>query len=110
GVVAITAAISPYRNVRDEVRALVTGDGSGFVEVFVTAPVEVLAQRDVKGLYKKALAGEIGHFTGVSDPYEPPLAPEVVVDSASETVEAGVEKVLAKLRELGYVGEGSRAA
>ncbi|HEX4456371.1 MAG TPA: adenylyl-sulfate kinase [Polyangia bacterium] len=110
GVVAITAAISPYRNVRDEVRALVTGDGSGFVEVFVTAPVEVLAQRDVKGLYKKALAGEIGHFTGVSDPYEPPPAPEVVVDSASETVEVGVEKVLAKLRELGYVGEGSRAA
>lgn len=109
GVVAVTAAISPYRAIRDEVRALVTGDGSGFVEVHVTAPVAVLAQRDVKGLYKKALAGEIGSFTGVSDPYEPPLQPEVVVDSSTETVEAGVEKVLAKLRELGLVGESAAA-
>jgi adenylyl-sulfate kinase len=111
GVVAVTAAISPYRQIRDEVRRLITGDGSGFVEVFVTCPVEVLAQRDVKGLYKKALAGELGNFTGVSDPYEAPLAPEVVVDSATETVEAGVEKVIAKLRELGYLdGAGSVAA
>jgi adenylyl-sulfate kinase len=109
GVVAVTAAISPYRAIRDEVRALVTGDGSGFVEVHVTAPVEVLAQRDVKGLYKKARAGEIGSFTGVSDPYEAPLHPEVVVDSSTETVEAGVEKVLAKLRELGYVAESAAA-
>ena len=66
-------------------------------------PIEVLAERDVKGLYKKALAGEIKNFTGVSDPYEPPLKPDVVVDSSKETVDDSVEKIVAKLRELGYV-------
>jgi len=110
GVVAITADISPYRAIRAEVRQMVTQDGSGFVEVFVKCPLEVLAERDVKGLYKKALAGEIGNFTGVSDPYEEPLAPEVTIDSSSETVEASVEKILAKLRELGLVGGESSAA
>jgi adenylyl-sulfate kinase len=103
GVVAITAAISPYRQIRDEVRQLVTADGGGFVEVYVHCPLEVLAERDVKGLYKKALAGEIGSFTGVSDPYEAPLSPEVAVDSSKDSVADGVERVLAKLRELGYV-------
>src|SRR5215475_12882617 len=72
-VVAIAAAISPYRAVRDEVRR----DIGAFVEVFVKCPIEVLAERDVKGLYKKALAGEIKNFTGVDDPYESPVAPEV---------------------------------
>lgn len=96
GVIAMVAAISPYRDVRDEVRSRI----DKFVEVHVTCPIEVLAQRDVKGLYKKALAGEIGSFTGVSDPYEPPLSPEVLVDSSKETVEESVEKVWAKLREL----------
>ena len=109
GVVAVTAAISPYRAIRDEIRALVTGDGGGFVEVHVHCPVEVLAQRDVKGLYKQALAGEIGNFTGVSDPYEPPLAPDVVVDSSKDSVDEGVERVLAKLRELGLVAPASKA-
>ena len=108
GVVAITAAISPYRDIRDEVRAQVTGDGGGFVEVFVRCPIEVLAERDVKGLYKKALAGEIKNFTGVSDPYEEPLNPEVVVDSSTETVEASVAKILNKLLELGYVQASAR--
>ena len=103
GVAAITAAISPYREVRDEVRRLITGDGAGFVEVYVKCPVEVLAARDVKGLYKKALAGEIENFTGVSDPYEAPLAPEVVVETDRESVAAGVERVLSKLRDLGYI-------
>jgi adenylyl-sulfate kinase len=103
GVVAITAAISPYRDIRDEVRGTITNDGAGFVEVFVKCPIEVLAERDVKGLYKKALAGELPNFTGVSDPYEEPLRPEVVVDSSTETVEASIEKILARLRELGYV-------
>jgi adenylyl-sulfate kinase len=102
GVVAVTAAISPYRAVRDEVRALVTGDGGGFVEVHVHCPLEVLAERDVKGLYKQALAGKIENFTGVSDPYEPPLKPEVVVDSSKETVADSIEKIVSKLRELGY--------
>src|SRR6185503_3401254 len=84
GVIAITAAISPYRDVRDEVRQKVTRHGAGFCEVYVHCPIEVLAERDVKGLYKKALAGEIKNFTGVSDPYEPPTAPEVQVDSSKE--------------------------
>jgi adenylylsulfate kinase len=103
GVVAITAAISPYREVRDEVRRMITNDGAGFVEVFVTCPIEVLAERDVKGLYKKALAGEIANFTGVSDPYEEPVNPEVVVDSSKESVDASVDRILGRLRELGYV-------
>jgi adenylyl-sulfate kinase len=103
GVVSITAAISPYRHVRDEVRQMITNDGGGFVEVFISCPVEVLAARDVKGLYKRALAGEIESFTGISDPYEPPAAPEVVIDSSRESVEESVDKILAKLAELGYL-------
>jgi adenylylsulfate kinase-like enzyme len=84
-------------------RKMITNDGGGFVEIFVSCPVEVLAERDVKGLYKKALAGEIKNFTGVSDPYEAPLAPEVVIDSSKETVEASVDKIMGKLVELGYL-------
>lgn len=99
GVIAIAAAISPYREVRDEVR----GSIDNFVEVHVHCPVEVLAERDVKGLYKRALAGEIPHFTGVSDPYEPPLNPEVTVNSATETPEESVEKIWATLEGMGLV-------
>ena len=100
GVVAIAAAISPYREIRDEVR----GKIGRFVEVYVTAPIDVLAERDVKGLYKKALAGEIKNFTGVDDPYEPPLNPEVVCHTdGRETPEESAAKVLRKLEELGYV-------
>lgn len=99
GVIAIVAAISPYRAVREEVRASI----GAFVEVHVHCPIEVLAERDVKGLYKKALAGEIGSFTGVSDPYEPPVNPEVTIDSSTENVEESVEKVWHKLRDLGYI-------
>jgi adenylylsulfate kinase len=102
-VIAITAAISPYREVRDEVRKLITNDGAGFVEVFVKCPLEVLAERDVKGLYKKAIAGEIQNFTGVSDPYEEPVNPEVVVDSSTEKVEDSIERIIQKLRELGHI-------
>jgi adenylyl-sulfate kinase len=100
-VVAIAAAISPYRAVRDENRARV---GGRFVEVYCRAPLEVLAERDVKGLYKKALRGEIKNFTGVDDPYEPPLNPEVVIESAEETPEQSAAKVMKKLEELEYVG------
>lgn len=103
GVAALVAAISPYREVRDEVRRQVLADGGGFVEVYVRCPLEVLAERDVKGLYKQALAGEIASFTGVSDPYEPPLAPEVIVDSSRDTVAEGVERILAVLRAQGYL-------
>jgi adenylyl-sulfate kinase len=103
GVVAITAAISPYREVRNEVRQMITNDGAGFVEIFVKCPIEVLAERDVKGLYKKAIAGEIKNFTGVSDPYEEPLNPEVVVDSSKEKVDESVAKIIGRLRELGLI-------
>ena len=103
GVVAITAAISPYRDVRDEVRGKVTRHGSGFLEVFVSCPIDVLAERDVKGLYKKALAGEVKNFTGVSDPYEPPVSPEVTVHSDRESVPESVAKVLEALAGKGLV-------
>jgi len=99
GVIAIAAAISPYRAARDEVRARI----ANFVEVYVTCPMEVLVERDAKGLYKKALAGEIAHFTGVSDPYEPPLAPEVTIDSSRETPEESVERIWAALEARGLV-------
>src|SRR5512141_1910836 len=96
GVVAIAAAISPYREIRDEVR----GKVGRFVEVYVECPVLVLADRDVKGLYKKALAGEIKNFTGVDDPYEPPLNPEVVCHTdGRETPEQSAAKVV-RLAEL----------
>jgi adenylyl-sulfate kinase len=99
-VVAIAAAISPYRAIRDEVRANI----GRFVEVYVECSIEHLADRDVKGLYKKALAGEIANFTGVSDPYEPPLHPEVVCYSdGRETPEQSAAKVMAKLEALGYL-------
>ncbi len=101
GVVAIAAAISPYRSVRNEVRQMV---GGRFVEVYVNAPVEVCAARDVKGLYQKALRGEIQGFTGVSDPYEPPEKPEVVLETANETVEESAHKLIRALEELGYLG------
>jgi adenylyl-sulfate kinase len=103
GVVAITAAISPYRAVRDEVRGMITNDGAGFVEVYVSCPIEVLAERDVKGLYKKALKGEIKNFTGVDDPYEAPLKPEVEIDSSKESVKESVDKIIGKLQALGYL-------
>jgi len=96
GVVAIAAAISPYRSVRDEVRDMI----ENFVEVHVSAPLEVCEERDVKGLYKKARAGEIKEFTGVSDPYEPPLNPEVVCESHKQTPEESAEMILQKLRDM----------
>jgi adenylyl-sulfate kinase len=102
GVIAIAAAISPYRAVREEVRARIASSAD-FVEVYVDCPIEVLAERDVKGLYKKALAGELAQFTGVSDPYEPPLAPEVTVNSSRETPPESVERIWATLEQLGLV-------
>jgi adenylyl-sulfate kinase len=98
-VVAIAAAISPYRAVRDEIRARIPL----FVEVYIECPVEVLAGRDVKGLYRQALKGEIGQFTGITDPYEPPLKPEVTVNSSRETPEESVERIWATLERLGLI-------
>ena len=94
GVVAITAAISPYREVRNEAREL---HGDRFVEIYVKASVDECARRDVKGLYEKAFRGEIKEFTGVSDPYEPPLHPEVTADTEVESPEESAGKVLAYL-------------
>ena len=98
-VPVITAAISPYRDIRDQARQLI----GKFVEVYVRCSIDELARRDVKGLYAKALKGEIANFTGVSDPYEEPLNPEVVVDSEKETVDESLAKIVAKLEELGYL-------
>ena len=99
GVAVLCSFISPYRAVRADTRRQV----GGFVEVYCYAPLETLIERDVKGLYKKALAGEIENFTGISDPYEPPENAEVTIDSSTETLEESLAKVLGKLEELGYV-------
>ncbi len=96
GVPVITAAISPYRELRDEARETM---GERFIEVFVKASVEVCAKRDVKGLYAKAFAGEIKEFTGVSDPYEAPLSPEIVLDTENETPEESAGKLITLLEE-----------
>jgi adenylylsulfate kinase len=99
GVFVITAAISPYRAIREEARAMI----KDFVEVFADAPIEVCEQRDVKGLYAKARAGELKGFTGVDDPYEPPAGPEVTCRTDKETVEESAQKVIDKLVELKYL-------
>ncbi|HNP85910.1 MAG TPA: adenylyl-sulfate kinase [Kouleothrix sp.] len=99
-VIAIAAAISPYRAVRDEVRER---HGGRFIEIFMDVPLEVAIERDVKGLYKKALAGEIKGFTGVDDPYEPPLDPELIIHTDQETPQASAARILTALRQLGYL-------
>ena len=99
GAIAIAAAISPYRAVRDEVRA---GHEPGrFLEVFVDTPLEICIQRDVKGMYKKALAGEMKNFTGVDDPYEPPLSPEMAIGAGAEPEQQSSARILARLEQLG---------
>jgi len=97
GVAVISAAISPYRAIRAEVRRTIENEGIQFIEVYVKCPIDVLAERDVKGLYKKALAGEINGFTGVSDPYEEPLDPEIIVETDRESIEVSVAKIASEL-------------
>jgi adenylyl-sulfate kinase len=105
GIVAIAAAISPYRAVRDAVRARIPR----FIEVYVECPLSVLVERDKKGLYRKALAGEIPNFTGVTDPYEPPLAPEVVCHTdGGETPDQSAAKVLAAVHARFYAAKPRR--
>ena len=96
GVPVITAAISPYRELRDEAREMM---GDRFIEVYIEASVEVCAERDVKGLYAKAFSGEIKEFTGVSDPYEPPLNPEIALKTAEEEPEESAARLLTYLEE-----------
>ena len=105
GVCVMASAISPYREIRDENRRNI----GNFVEVFVKCSIPELTKRDVKGLYEKALKGELANFTGISDPYEEPLNPEVTVDTEAEELGESVAKVLAKLEELGYVPAALRA-
>jgi adenylylsulfate kinase len=100
GIIVLTSFISPYRELREHARREI-GD---FVEIYVRCPVEVCIQRDTRGMYKKAIAGEIPNFTGVSDPYEEPLNPEVLIYSDNESLEESVAKVIAKMKELGYIG------
>ena len=100
GCVAITAAISPYAEVRNEIRDMTSAD---FVEVYVSCPLEVVEERDPKGLYKKARLGIIKNFTGISDPYEAPENPEIVVDTSEESIEESAEKILSYLREKGLI-------
>jgi adenylylsulfate kinase len=99
GVAVIVSAISPYKEARDQVRRRIID----FVEVFVDVPLEVAAQRDVKGLYEKAFAGEIEEFTGVSDPYEPPVATDLVLKTAEEEPRESARKVIEKLEFFGYL-------
>ena len=104
GVVAIGAAISPFRAIRDEVRAAHEAD---FLEIFVDTPLELCIQRDVKGMYKKAIAGEMKNFTGISDPYEPPENPEIVIRTAKENAEQSAAQILAELERRGLLAPGA---
>ena len=108
GAAVLVSAISPYEETRRKARAMVEEHGE-FVEVFVDASVDACADRDVKGLYAKAFAGEIKEFTGVSDPYEPPSDPELVIATETETPPESARRVLAKLEELGLTPSGAAA-
>ncbi|MBA3542806.1 MAG: adenylyl-sulfate kinase [Deltaproteobacteria bacterium] len=109
GVGVIAAAISPYADARREVRALAEQRGITVVEVFANASLEALIARDVKGLYKQALAGELPHFTGISDPYEAPTAPDVEVRTDVETIDQSAAKIVAALRLRGLVAPTTHA-
>jgi adenylylsulfate kinase len=104
GVIVIVSAISPYRNIRDEVRNRI-GD---FVEVYVNAPLAVCEKRDVKGLYKRARSGEIKSFTGIDDPYEPPINPEVECRTDQETLEESVSKVMNQVQERVHLNDHAK--
>jgi adenylyl-sulfate kinase len=105
GVYVVCAAISPFREARDAARRTI-GD---FIEIHVAPPLETCIARDVKGLYAKAIAGEIAQFTGISDPYEEPLSPELRLDTSALTVDEGVTRILSTLRDLGYLDATSSA-
>ncbi len=99
GVAVLTSFISPYREVRANARQEI----ENFVEVYVKCPVEVCMQRDVKGMYEKAIKGEIKEFTGISDPYEEPLDPEILLETDKEGLEKSADKVIQRLNDLGYI-------
>ena len=99
GVFVLTSFISPYREMRDHARQQV----ENFMEIYIKTSLETCIKRDVKGMYKKALAGEIKEFTGVSDPYEEPLKPELIVETDNESLEDSTQKVLRRMKDLGYL-------
>ncbi len=99
GATVTAAFVSPYRSIRDEIRGMI----GNFVEVYVKCSLDECIKRDVKGMYKKALAGEIKNFTGVSDPFEEPLKPELVIESDKESEEVSLRRIIARLEELGYL-------
>lgn len=99
GVAVLTSFISPYRELRAHARKEI----GNFIEVYVKCPIEVCMKRDVKGMYQRALRGEIKEFTGVSDPYEEPLEPEIILETDKETLEECAAKVIEKLNDLGYL-------
>jgi len=105
GLIVLTAFISPYRRDRDFVRNLV--EEGEFIEVYVKCPLEVCEQRDVKGLYKKARQGIIKNFTGIDDPYEEPLSPEITVETDKESVEESVDKIIGYLIKRGIIKDGA---
>jgi adenylyl-sulfate kinase len=99
GVFVLTSFISPYRDIRAHARREI----GSFLEVYTKCPLDICIERDVKGMYKKAMAGQIKEFTGVSDPYEEPVDPEILLETGRETLEACAAKVLARIKELGYL-------
>ena len=99
GVAVLVSFISPYRQMRDRARQQI----QNFMEIYVKCPLETCVKRDVKGMYQKAMRGEIKEFTGVSDPYEEPLRPELVLETDKETIGQSVDKAIAKMQELGYL-------
>jgi adenylylsulfate kinase len=103
GVIALSSFISPYAADRDQVRALHESAGMDFIEVFVDCPLRNAEERDPKGLYKKARAGEIKNFTGIDDPYEPPSSPEIHLHSERQSLDEEVAQILALLRERGII-------
>jgi adenylyl-sulfate kinase len=105
GVAVITAAISPYREIRDANRALIEGDGSQFIEVYAAASVDECEARDVKGLYAEARAGKRPGFTGIDDPYEEPLSPEVRCETGKESEAASLDRILSHLEAAGLIRE-----
>jgi len=101
GVVVIDTFVSPYRESRDLARSLI----KRFVEVYIDCPLEEVIKRDPKGLYEKALRGEIDNMTGIQDPYEEPINPEVKINCISDSPEEAANKIIIKLKELGYIGD-----
>jgi len=99
GVAVLTSFISPYRKIRDEAREKI----GNFIEVYAKCPLDVCMERDLKGMYKKAIKGEIKEFTGISDPYEEPLSPEILLETDKETLDESASKVVQKLNDLGYL-------